>query len=371
MRQYEASGVVEKVYRLAYKPTACFACLILDGTEIKGEFEDHPRGKCTSIVQTIGGHRPTWQTGSEWFMEQSADDQRRLMGAGRWELWKDGVIKSLSDFVYIRPNQSWGGSPAVKTFDMLGVQSPLKQPKPAAGVQTVKTDIFDRSKVKYSEAGQKLKEWCDQNGVEYREVRKHAEIPAENEIIGRLAGGDLTAGSCMSLAFAYAGNKNGLDVTDYRGGKSQTLFSRASRFMTKLKNIVCISDPESGVRGAKKLLNKMVEGKEYVLITGRHAAVCRTKNGNAEYLELQSSRENGWMPFERTLVYDAGTPWEYTVHYNTTKILEKRFACKGGQWGSHLIDIGSLENSDEFRDILGYINTATGEQQKGEGGTIK
>ena len=69
-------------------------------------------------------------------MEQSADDQRRLMGAGRWELWKDGVIKSLSDFVYIRPNQSWGGSPAVKTFDMLGVQSPLKQPKPAAGVQT-------------------------------------------------------------------------------------------------------------------------------------------------------------------------------------------------------------------------------------------
>ncbi len=139
MRQYQASGVVEKVYRLAYKPTACFACLILDGTEIKGEFEDHPRGKCTSIVQTIGGHRPTWQTGSEWFMEQSADDQRRLMGAGRWELWKDGVIKSLSDFVYIRPNQSWGGSPAVKTFDMLGVQSPLRQPKPAAGVQAVHT----------------------------------------------------------------------------------------------------------------------------------------------------------------------------------------------------------------------------------------
>ena len=137
MRQYQASGVVEKVFRLAYKPTACFACLILDGTEIKGEFEDHPRGKCTSIVQTIGGHRPTWQTGSEWFMEQSADDQRRLMGAGRWELWKDGVIKSLSDFVYIRPNQAWGGSPAVKTFDMLGVQSPLKQPKPSAGVQTV------------------------------------------------------------------------------------------------------------------------------------------------------------------------------------------------------------------------------------------
>ena len=73
------------------------------------------------------------------FKKQYMGSQVRLMGAGRWELWKDGVIKSLSDFVYIRPNQSWGGSPAVKTFDMLGVQSPLKQPKPASGTTTVQT----------------------------------------------------------------------------------------------------------------------------------------------------------------------------------------------------------------------------------------
>ena len=73
-----------------------------------------------------------------WFKKQYMGSQVRLMGAGRWELWKDGVIKSLSDFVYIRPNQSWGGSPAVKTFDMLGVQSPLKQPKPASGTTTVR-----------------------------------------------------------------------------------------------------------------------------------------------------------------------------------------------------------------------------------------
>ena len=77
--------------------------------------------------------------GAEWFKNLVKYVRFTLMGTGRWELWKESVIMSLSDFVYIKPNQSWGGPPAVKIFDMLGVQSPLKQPKPASGTTTVQT----------------------------------------------------------------------------------------------------------------------------------------------------------------------------------------------------------------------------------------
>ena len=111
--QYAASGVVTKVIRLCYPPTACFACLEMDGEECpNGICDDHPNGKCTTIVETVGGVRPTWQTGHEWLMEQSEEDQRRIMGVGRYEMWKkDGV--PLRDMVKMQPNPVWGGSPTI------------------------------------------------------------------------------------------------------------------------------------------------------------------------------------------------------------------------------------------------------------------
>ena len=124
--QYRRSGVVEKVLRLCYKPTACFACLMLDGEECpNGVCDDHPNGKCTTIVTTTGGITPEWQKGSEWLEEQSPEDQRRIMGAGRYELWKNEGVDPRS-MVWMKPNPVWGGSPSVKTFDMMGVESPLK-----------------------------------------------------------------------------------------------------------------------------------------------------------------------------------------------------------------------------------------------------
>jgi hypothetical protein len=43
--QYAASGVVTKVLRLCYPPTACFACLEMDGEECpNGICDDHPNG---------------------------------------------------------------------------------------------------------------------------------------------------------------------------------------------------------------------------------------------------------------------------------------------------------------------------------------
>lgn len=57
-------------------------------------------------------------------------------------------------------------------------------------------------------------------GAEYVDVKKHEVQPTQDEIIKRVGGGDMTAGSCSSLAFAFAGNMCGYDVLDFRGGKS-------------------------------------------------------------------------------------------------------------------------------------------------------
>ena len=112
-QQYAKSGVVEKVLRLCYPPTACLACLVMDGQECKnGICDDHPNGKCTTVAVTTGGITPQWQHGSEWLMEQSEEDQRRIMGDERWELWNNGVI-SLEDMVTMKENPVWGGSPSV------------------------------------------------------------------------------------------------------------------------------------------------------------------------------------------------------------------------------------------------------------------
>ena len=111
--QYAKSGVVTKVLRLCYPPTACLACLEMDGEVCpNGICDDHPNGKCTTVAVTIGGNYPQWQRGHDWLMEQSEEDQRRIIGDGRFEMWKnDGV--QLRDMVEMKPNAVWGGSPQV------------------------------------------------------------------------------------------------------------------------------------------------------------------------------------------------------------------------------------------------------------------
>ena len=121
--QYRKSGVVEKVLRLCYPPTACLACLELDGEECpNGICDDHPNGKCTTIAVTIGGNYPDWQHGHDWLMEQSEEDQRRIIGAERYELWKNNGI-SLRDMVRMNPNPIWGGSPTIISVKDLKAQN--------------------------------------------------------------------------------------------------------------------------------------------------------------------------------------------------------------------------------------------------------
>ena len=92
------------------------------------------------------------------------------------------------------------------------------------------------------------------------------------------------------------------------------------------------------------------KGKEYYLSVGKHAAIVRkTEDGILQYLELQSSKENGWKDFSE----------------NVRDTLLQRFKCGKLNGKAYLTDIGQLEGNEEFIKVLGYINTAEDAQLKG------
>ncbi len=119
----KSSKAVKGYRRMCYPPTACFACLVLDGEfyPLNSAPCDHPNGKC-SFVPVTEHYDPidakNWKRGRDWLMEQDEATQRKIMGAGRFALWKDQGIDPR-DMVYIKENPIWGGSPTVKTLEEL------------------------------------------------------------------------------------------------------------------------------------------------------------------------------------------------------------------------------------------------------------
>ena len=195
--------------------------------------------------------------------------------------------------------------------------------------------------------------------VAYKPVEKMTKKVAEKEIIEKLCGGDMTGGSCASLGLAYAGNKSGLDVTDYRGGDSRLFFCRKSNLDAVAKLVdqdkVYHETARAWSTAGNRLLKKVEKGKEYYFVCGRHAAIVRRTDDRLQYLELQSGYSNGWKDFD-------GNP-RYT--------LAQRFGCRGSQGYDvdvFMIDIDAFKGNNEFADILGYINTDTDKQKKGERG---
>lgn len=198
--------------------------------------------------------------------------------------------------------------------------------------------------------------------IEPVEVQQLPNPLTPEQIIERVGGGDKTRGSCASLCLAYAGNKAGYDVLDFRGGKSQEFFSGAFSRFSKLPGLdTKVISANNSVKAAKELLEIMITGKEYILETGEHAAIVRrTDRGVFQYLELQRERGNGW----RTL---------------NDYVLKERFNAKTRRTvmglrpddDSRLIDVDSLPNNPAFREILSFINTNEDDQKKGRGGYAK
>lgn len=190
---------------------------------------------------------------------------------------------------------------------------------------------------------------CKTQGIEYREVKPFTTQPTDTELIERIGGGDKTSGSCASLAFAFAANKGGLDVLDFRGGKSLDYFSTFT-------NLMQICDKVGGYSSFSttgiQLMKQTQPGKLYYLVYAQHAAIVRqVGKGKYEFLELQHSTSNGWKPLD-------------------SRVFSWRFGGSGRQFGL-LMDIELLQRDSGFQKMVGYINTAQADQRKGMSGTIK
>lgn len=245
-----------------------------------------------------------------------------------------------------------------------------------AGFEEVSKNHFSRTEKRgtikpkeQSEAAKFIEQACTTENVEHRAVQALPKQLTSDEIIERLAGGDMTQGSCSSLAFAYIGNKNGLDVLDFRDGGSRRVFSMNKNIMKMLELPGVegsITKVKKEVQGTIEVLKNLELNKEYYLATGKHAAIVRKLDTGYQYLELQSKYQNGWMPFER--------------YGSMAATLNKRFGCRktvdksfGYVWERTVIlmDVDSFKDNEEFEQLLGYINTAVDKQRKGALGDVR
>ena len=228
-------------------------------------------------------------------------------------------------------------------------------------------DAKKSDKLELSEAAQIIKDDCEANNVKYREVQKLKEKLSSAEIIKKIAGGDMTKGSCSSLALAYIGNRNGLDVVDFRGGESQYIFSLYYKKILELPGVEgSITMVKQQISGTIGVLDNLILNKEYYIATGKHAAIVRRLESGLEYLELQSKKQNGWMPFDK--------------YGSIAATLNKRFGCRktvdkafGRIFEKPVVvmDVESFSGNKEFEQLLGYINTALDSQMKGALGDVK
>lgn len=204
-----------------------------------------------------------------------------------------------------------------------------------------------------------VKKALDNKNVGYRAINSFTTPKTSQEIIARVSGGDRTRGSCSSAAFAYAGNRGGYDVLDFRSGESMDYFSSNNGIL----QVAAIPGLKSEIVTGKddfecthRLMDKMEPGREYYLATGEHAAIVKNMGSYYEYLELQSGipGDNGWFRLD-------------------DHSLVQRFGCdvRDFELPNILIDVESMSTNIEFIGILGYINTAEDKQWKGASGHVR
>jgi hypothetical protein len=232
-------------------------------------------------------------------------------------------------------------------------------PAPAQSAPATPTNVREQD----SKANE-LIETLQNMGVSRRTVERYTTQPTEQEIIAKLAGADKTKGSCSSLALAYAGNKSGLDVTDFRGGQSRSAFSSMGT-IKQLFNLDGIQGKmvrnSNDFTNAHQLLKEVQDGKEYYFTAGKHAAVVRKSATGYEYLEMQSGyRKNTWYELnDSELRRRFGCQRSHTTYglkYEVTDVI---------------FDIDSVKGNMDFAELMEFINTAPDAQQKGVGGGEK
>ena len=184
-----------------------------------------------------------------------------------------------------------------------------------------------------------------QMNIEYQPVQKMSEPLTSAQIIARISGKDHTDGSCASMALAYAANRCGWDVLDFRGGASCNYFQKHIVDVIKDAGGKIISGTDN-FDMSEKLLRSVQKGKEYIFTCSDHCAVVRRTDNGLEYLDLQEKSKNGWKLL---------TDNELEARFNAVKERDK--IDEDG-----IIMIDKLISNSYFRSIMGRINN----QRKGK-----
>lgn len=132
---YQASKVVYGYMRIAAKnPRTCMACIALDGTiqATSDVMALHPQDRCGTIPLVMNRPIPKYQLGIDWFKKQPEEVQHKMLGAGRFKLWKERGF-DLKQMVTVKPNSVWGPNAQETPLKILkagGGGQPRKQPTP-------------------------------------------------------------------------------------------------------------------------------------------------------------------------------------------------------------------------------------------------
>jgi len=137
LNSYRASGLVKEWERCAaHDRRTCLACILLDGKRysLDEDMDDHVNGRCCLLPVTKGYRElgidvpePDFsrEMGRDWFLRQSDEVQRLMMGVGRWQAWKDGRFE-LDDIPHKVTDPIWGNSWVPRAlYDLLGEDAPV------------------------------------------------------------------------------------------------------------------------------------------------------------------------------------------------------------------------------------------------------
>lgn len=83
------------VWWTALDANVCMSCVAQHGTvhSLNEKLDDHYNGRCVALPY-LGGEQEV--SGEEWFNRQSEAQQKKMMGAGKYQAWKEGKF-SFSD----------------------------------------------------------------------------------------------------------------------------------------------------------------------------------------------------------------------------------------------------------------------------------
>lgn len=220
-----------------------------------------------------------------------------------------------------------------------------------------KDEALTEEQKKYIDA---FKKDMSNYAVKVIEPKPRSGIPTDEEIINTIAGGDLTKGSCVSVGLAYIANKNGMFVTDFRGGRSQRLFSHGWANLSKIFNDKKATE-YNGFESTEKVLAEMEKDKEYALVTGRHFSIVKRTDNGFKYLELQSPTDNGYKPLTKQALRDRfGVKIRRTLYHMPVK------------QNAYLIGLDKFsDNQSTLRDLVGYLNTDGKNEKKEINGSVK